>query len=54
MRKLGLIESIDDHRVYSHFRQNGELNVHSEYGYVLAEATARVIAGFCRQHLQVD
>lgn len=40
MLRLGLTERIEDHAVYNHFRLNGELNVHSEYGYLVNEVTA--------------
>ena len=40
MVELGLIESIEDYAVYNYFRMNGELNVHSEYGYLVNEVTA--------------
>jgi len=46
MRAAGLVESIDDYRIYSHYRQDGELLVHSEYGYLLSETTGQLIADF--------
>lgn len=50
MRDYGLVKSLEDMKVYSHFRQDGELLVHSEYGYLLAAETAGVIAGFLHEH----
>jgi hypothetical protein len=43
MLQHGLLESIDDHAVYNWFRQDGVLNVHAEYGYLVNEVTASVI-----------
>lgn len=40
MLRLGLVERIEDAAVYNWFRPDGELNVHSEYGYLVNEATA--------------
>ena len=50
MLRLGLVQSIDDERIYSHYRQDGELLVHSEYGYLLAPSTATRIRDFLRRH----
>ena len=43
MKELGLIESIEDRPVFNYFRLNGQLNVHSEYGYLVNEVTARIV-----------
>ena len=43
MVQLGLTESIEDFAVFNHYRTNGELNVHSEYGYLVNETTATVV-----------
>ena len=43
MIALGLTQDIEDIEVYNYFRFHGLLNVHSEYGYLVNEATARVI-----------
>jgi hypothetical protein len=48
MVKLGLVEEIVDHKVYNYFHYNDELNVHSEYGYLVNEVTGRVIADWWR------
>ncbi len=40
MLRLGLVERIEDVAVYNWFRLNGELNVHSEYGYLVNDVTA--------------
>lgn len=51
MQRFGLVKSIEDHRIYSHYRQDGKLMVHSEYGYLLASTTAQQIAAFCHRHV---
>jgi hypothetical protein len=45
-----LLESIDDHAVYNWFRQDGALNVHAEYGYLVNEVTASVICDWWRRN----
>ncbi|MCH9695664.1 MAG: hypothetical protein K0U72_14210 [Gammaproteobacteria bacterium] len=50
MIELGLVESIDDDEVFNYFRLDGELNVHSEYGYLVNEKTALTIAAWWRSH----
>jgi len=44
MIELGLLESIEDYEVYNHFRLQGELNVHAEYGYLISEVCAKIVA----------
>jgi pimeloyl-ACP methyl ester carboxylesterase len=47
MIRLQLIDSIEDYTTYNYFRhhgQGGQLNVHSEYGYLANELTAGIIA----------
>ena len=46
MVDLGLVEAIDDLQVYNYYRMAGELNVHTEYGYLINEVTAKTIAGW--------
>lgn len=48
MIRLGLVESIEDFTVFNHYRMNGELNVHSEYGYLVNEVTATVLRDWWR------
>lgn len=48
MVSMGLTESIEDFAVFNHYRTNGELNVHSEYGYLVNETTATVIRDWWR------
>lgn len=48
MIRLGLVESIEDFTVFNHFRTNGELNVHSEYGYLANEVTATLVRDWWR------
>ncbi|MEM7611077.1 MAG: hypothetical protein AAF270_05330 [Pseudomonadota bacterium] len=56
MESLGLVDSIEDYDVYNHYRENGRLLVHSEYGYLVNQTTAGIIADWWRQncpHLDV-
>lgn len=48
MMELGLLESFEDEAIYTHFRLNGVLNVHAEYGYLVNEKTARTIVTWWR------
>jgi hypothetical protein len=48
MVKLGLVESIEDERIFNYFRLNGQLNVHAEYGYLANDTTARIVADWWR------
>jgi hypothetical protein len=50
MLELGLLENLEDRSVLNHFRLNGELNVHAEYGYLVNEETAHTIAKWWRGH----
>ncbi len=50
MLQLGLVESIEDESIYTWFRLDGQLNVHSEYGYLVNERTAHTIAEWWRGH----
>lgn len=50
MLRLGLVESIEDKSIYTHFRLDGQLNVHAEYGYLVNEETARTIVTWWRGH----
>lgn len=47
---LGLVESFADEEVFTWFRLNDELNVHSEYGYLVTDTIARTVANWWRQH----
>jgi pimeloyl-ACP methyl ester carboxylesterase len=49
MLALGLTGDIRDIEVYNYFRINGVLNVHSEYGYLINEATASAICSWWRE-----
>lgn len=44
MLTLGLVESITDLTLFSHFRSDGTLNVHAEYGYLANAVTGKIIA----------
>jgi hypothetical protein len=48
MIRLRLVESIEDFAVFNHYRMNGELNVHSEYGYLVNEVTATLVRDWWR------
>lgn len=48
MLELGLLEEFEDRTVATHYRLNGELNVHAEYGYLVNEKTARTIIAWWR------
>jgi len=48
MLRLGLVDSIDDIEIFNHFRLNGVLNVHSEYGYLANKTTAAIVAEWWR------
>ncbi len=43
MLSLGLVDEITDYEVFNFFRSGGALNVHAEYGYLINEATARLV-----------
>ena len=48
MIELGLVDDIDDRELYNWFRWNGELNTHSEYGYLANGETAQIIVDWWR------
>lgn len=48
MVELGLVEHIDDQRMFNYFRLDGQLNVHAEYGYLVNEVTARIVSDWWR------
>jgi hypothetical protein len=48
MLSAGLIEEMEDYEVLNFFRKDGELNVHSEYGYLVNRTTGGVIADWWR------
>jgi hypothetical protein len=50
MVELELLQAIEDDELLTNFRLNGELNVHSEYGYLVNEKTALTIAKWWRGH----
>jgi len=53
MVKLGLVAGIDDREVYNWFRYDGELNPHSEYGYLVNAETARIVVDWWRTVIPV-
>ena len=48
MLELGLVGAIDDIEIFNHFRLNGVLNVHAEYGYLVNKVTAAIVAEWWR------
>lgn len=40
----GLVGSIEDHVLHNYFRLDGILNVHAEYGYLVNDITAQIVA----------
>lgn len=48
MLELGLLEDFQDQAVVTHYRLNGELNVHAEYGYLVNDKTAHTIVSWWR------
>lgn len=48
MVSLGLTDNIEDRVVRNYFRLDGELNVHSEYGYLANDVTASIVADWWR------
>jgi hypothetical protein len=48
MLRLGLVKSIEDFAVFNRYRMSGELNVHSEYGYLVNEVTATLVRDWWR------
>jgi hypothetical protein len=53
MLELGLIESIEDIEIFNFFRQDGDLNVHAEYGYLVNKVTAAAVTNWWRQQSDV-
>ena len=49
MLSLGLVEEIADYEVFNFFHSEGALNVHAEYGYLVNEATARLVRDWWRE-----
>ena len=49
MVEHGLVECIDDIEIFNFFRQDGELNVHAEYGYLVNRVTAAVVTDWWRR-----
>jgi len=43
MVQCGLVESITDLSLYNHFRLDGQLNVHAEFGYLANAVTGKVV-----------
>ena len=50
MLALDLVESLTTKTIFNYFRLDGVLNVHAEYGYLVNEETARIVADWWRAH----
>ncbi|MEJ2601878.1 MAG: hypothetical protein P8172_01055 [Gammaproteobacteria bacterium] len=50
MIAAGLVEDIEDYEVLNFFRREGELHVHSEYGYLVNRTTGGIIADWWRSN----
>lgn len=48
MTDMDLVEDIEDDEIWNSYRLNGELNVHSEYGYLANEKTAQIVVDWWR------
>lgn len=48
MVDLGLVPDIDDRDSFNYYHMHGALNVHAEYGYLINEATARIVSEWWR------
>ena len=53
MLELGLVESIDDIEIFNFYRNDGVLNAHAEYGYLVNKETAAVVANWWRRQRPV-
>lgn len=54
MVETGLVEEMQDVKVLNYFRLHRQLNVHSEYGYLVNEATARIVIEWWRTQSRND
>ena len=50
MLELGILESFEDEVIHTHFRLDGVLNVHAEYGYLVNARTAHAVIDWWRQY----
>jgi hypothetical protein len=50
MLELGLVERFEDDALLGYFRQDGQLNAHAEYGYLVHDKTAHTIVEWWRGH----
>lgn len=48
MIEFGIVEDIEDIEIFNHFRIDGELNEHAEYGYLVNKVTAGIVARWWR------
>lgn len=48
MIDLELVDDIEDIEIFNHFRLDGDLNVHAEYGYLTNRVTASIVAEWWR------
>ncbi len=50
MIELGQVESIVDDELFNYYWDDGQLNTHAEYGYLVSEKTAQIVASWWRTH----
>lgn len=50
MLELGILEDFEDEVIHTHFRLDGVLNVHAEYGYLVNPRTAHTVIDWWCQH----
>jgi surfactin synthase thioesterase subunit len=48
MLDYGLVEDIEDHEIFTFYRDDGALNVHNEYGYLMHEVTGQQVCAWWR------
>ena len=48
MLDYGLVEDIEDLEIFTFYRNDGDLNVHNEYGYLMHEAIGRQVCDWWR------
>lgn len=49
MTELGLVDEIVDYPVFNHYRFQGNLDAHAEYGYLVNETTGRLVCDWWRE-----
>ncbi|MBT8077367.1 MAG: hypothetical protein KJO31_02270 [Gammaproteobacteria bacterium] len=52
MLRDGVVEEIRDLSIYNYYREDGQLNAHAEYGYLVNKATASTICDWWRSYCE--